>query len=109
MLRVARNGEKNNDLYRDWCSVDWRHSRPSRKICSAKSSRESSVGSPCSLGWQPTMIERFPHPGAPPMAKASQSLLLTAQAYDAMIAHCVKGSALACCGILAGIPPRASV
>jgi proteasome lid subunit RPN8/RPN11 len=32
-----------------------------------------------------------------------------AQAYDAMIAHCVKGSALACCGILAGIPPTASV
>jgi proteasome lid subunit RPN8/RPN11 len=44
------------------------------------------------------------------MAKATpQSLLFTAQAYDAMIAHCVKGSALACCGILAGIPPTASV
>jgi proteasome lid subunit RPN8/RPN11 len=44
------------------------------------------------------------------MAKAPpQSLVFTAQAYDAMIAHCVKGSALACCGILAGIPSTASV
>jgi proteasome lid subunit RPN8/RPN11 len=35
--------------------------------------------------------------------------VLTAEAYDAMIAHCLKGSGLACCGILAGIRPTASV
>jgi proteasome lid subunit RPN8/RPN11 len=39
----------------------------------------------------------------------SQPLIITAEAYDAMIAHCVKGSALACCGFLAGVPPTASV
>jgi proteasome lid subunit RPN8/RPN11 len=39
----------------------------------------------------------------------SQPLIMTAGAYDAMIAHCIKGSALACCGILAGVPPTASV
>jgi proteasome lid subunit RPN8/RPN11 len=44
------------------------------------------------------------------MAKTPpQSLVLTRQAYDGMITHCVKGSALACCGILGGIPPTASV
>jgi proteasome lid subunit RPN8/RPN11 len=38
----------------------------------------------------------------------SQSLILTPGALDAMIAHCVQGAALACCGILAGIPPTAA-
>ena len=39
----------------------------------------------------------------------SRPLIITAAAYDAMIAHCTKGSAFACCGILAGVPPTASV
>jgi proteasome lid subunit RPN8/RPN11 len=44
------------------------------------------------------------------MAKAPpRTLLITAEAYDAMIAHCVGEPALACCGILAGVPPTASV
>jgi proteasome lid subunit RPN8/RPN11 len=38
----------------------------------------------------------------------SQPLIITSEALDAMIAHCVNGRALACCGILAGVAPRAS-
>jgi [CysO sulfur-carrier protein]-S-L-cysteine hydrolase len=38
----------------------------------------------------------------------SEPLIIPAEVRDAMISHCVKGSALACCGILAGVAPRAS-
>ena len=37
-----------------------------------------------------------------------QPLLIPPEVYDAMISHCIKGSDLACCGILAGAPPLAS-
>jgi [CysO sulfur-carrier protein]-S-L-cysteine hydrolase len=37
-----------------------------------------------------------------------QPLVIAADVYDAMILHCIKGSPLACFGILAGIAPLAS-
>jgi len=43
------------------------------------------------------------------MATVSRpSLLITPEAYDAMVSHCVSGSALATCGILAGAPHTAT-
>jgi proteasome lid subunit RPN8/RPN11 len=35
-------------------------------------------------------------------------LVIPAEIYDAMVAHCTRASARACCGILGGIPPLAS-
>ena len=37
-----------------------------------------------------------------------QPLVIPVEIYDAMISHCIKGSPLACFGILAGIEPQAS-
>jgi [CysO sulfur-carrier protein]-S-L-cysteine hydrolase len=37
-----------------------------------------------------------------------QPLIIPVEIYDAMISHCIKGSPLACFGILAGIEPLAS-
>jgi [CysO sulfur-carrier protein]-S-L-cysteine hydrolase len=37
-----------------------------------------------------------------------EPLVIPAEIYDAMVAHCTRASARACCGILGGIPPRAS-
>ena len=36
------------------------------------------------------------------------SLIISTAVYDAMIAHCVGSPDRACCGILAGTPPRVS-
>jgi hypothetical protein len=42
------------------------------------------------------------------MAKPTKEpLVIPVEIYHAMIAHCTRASAGACCGILGGIPPRA--
>jgi [CysO sulfur-carrier protein]-S-L-cysteine hydrolase len=37
-----------------------------------------------------------------------EPLVIPAEIYDAMVAHCTRASARACCGILGGSPPQAS-